>query len=416
MTCRSAPQPVTLEGHIEKVSFHNRENQFTIARFQVTGTDNLVTVLGLLPHPHPGSALRITGTWETHARYGQQLRIVTAETVLPATIDGIRQYLASGFVKGVGARTIARLVNHFQGETLAVIENAPARLSEVKGIGRQTAQRISEAWRTEHALRSLVRFLQENSVNTLYAGRIFAAYGAESISVLQNEPLRLAHDFPRIGFTIADAVMQHSGVPFDDPRRVESCILHLLGESLNEGNTFVPATDLAERCRLVFNLDEDPIATACRNLAEADEVVIEDRPIDPPQQAVYLAALHRAESTIAARIKALALISGPSAGNGPGPHRRTRSRPAGHRALFRADGCYRQYFRLPGSHRHRWSWHRQNHVDPLDYRRLRISRETDRSGGTHRKGCPAARTGHRPQSAHDPPAPGIQPCRRRIRV
>ena len=305
MACLSAPQPVTLEGHIEKVSFHSRENQFTIARFQVTGTENPVTVLGLLPHPHPGSVLRITGTWETHARYGQQLRIVTAETVLPATIDGIRQYLASGFVKGVGPRTIARLVNHFQGETLTVIENEPARLSEVNGIGDQTAQRISEAWRTEHAFRGLVRFLQENGVNTLYAGRIFAAYGDESISVIKNEPLRLSHDFPRIGFTIADAVMQHSGVPFDDPHRVASCILHLLGESLNDGNTFVPANDLAERCRLVFNIDEEPIATACRNLAEAKEVVIEDRPVDPPQPAVYLAALHRAETTIATRIKAL---------------------------------------------------------------------------------------------------------------
>ena len=305
MTCLSAPQPVTLEGHIEKVSFHNRDNQFTIARFQVTGTDNLVTVLGLLPHPHPGSVLRITGTWETHARYGQQLRIVTAKTVLPSSIDGIRHYLASGFVKGVGPRTIARLVNHFKGQTLAVIENAPARLSEVKGIGHQTARRISEAWRTEHAFRGLVRFLQENGVNTLYAGRIFAAYGADSISVIQNEPLRLSHDFPRIGFTIADAVMQHCGVPFDDPRRVASCILHLLGESLNDGNTFVPLTDLAERCRLVFRIDEEPVATACRNLAEADEVVIEDRSVDPPQQAVYLAALHQGENTIATRIKAL---------------------------------------------------------------------------------------------------------------
>jgi exodeoxyribonuclease V alpha subunit len=305
MTRRSAPPAITLEGHIEKVTFYNRVSQFTIARLQVTGTDNLVTVLGPLPHPYPGSTLRITGTWETHARYGRQLRIVTAEMVLPSTIDGIRQYLASGFVKGVGPRTIARLVNHFQGETLAVIENAPARLGEVKGIGRQTAQRISEAWRTEHAFRGLVRFLEENSVNTLYAGRIFAAYGAKSISVLQNEPLRLVHDFPRIGFTIADAVMQHSGVPFDDPRRVESCILHLLSESLNDGSTFVPATDLAARCRLVFKIDEDPIAIACRNLAEADEVVIEDRSVDPPQQTVYLAVLHRAESTIAARIKAL---------------------------------------------------------------------------------------------------------------
>ncbi|MEJ2477703.1 MAG: ATP-dependent RecD-like DNA helicase [Desulfobacterales bacterium] len=247
----------------------------------------------------------MTGTWETHARYGQQLRIVTAETVLPSSIDGIRQYLASGFVKGVGPRTIARLVNHFQGETLAVIENAPDRLSEVKGIGRQTARRISAAWRTEHAFRGLVRFLQENGVNTLYAGRIFAAYGADSISVIQNEPLRLSHDFPRIGFTIADAVMQNCGVPLDDPRRVESCVLHLLGESLNDGNTFVPATDLAERCRVVFKIDEEPVATACRNLEEANEVVIEDRSVDPPQQAVYLAALHHGENTIATRIKAL---------------------------------------------------------------------------------------------------------------
>jgi len=305
MSCPSALHPVTLEGHIEKVSFHNRENQFTIAQFQLTGTDNRVTVLGLLPHAHPGSVLRITGTWETHARYGQQLRIVSAETVLPSSIDGIRQYLASGFVKGVGPRIIARLVAHFQGETLAVIENAPARLSEVRGIGRQTARRISEAWRTEHAFRGLVRFLQENGVNTLYAGRIFAAYGAESISVIQNDPLRLSHDFPRIGFTIADAVMQHSGVPLDDPRRVESCILHLLGQSLNDGNTYVPATDLAERCRLMFKIDEASVATACRNLEEADEVVIEDRSIDPPRQAVYLSALHRGENTIAARIKAL---------------------------------------------------------------------------------------------------------------
>jgi exodeoxyribonuclease V alpha subunit len=305
MCCRSAPQTISLEGHIEKVSFYNRENQFAIVRFQVTGTANLVTVLGPLPHPHPGSALRITGTWETHARYGQQLRIITAEMVLPATIDDIRQYLASGFIKGVGPRTIARLVNHFQGETLAVIENEPDRLREVRGVGRQTAQRISGAWRTEHAFRELVRFLHENRVNTLYAARIFAAYGAESLAVLQNEPLRLVHDFPRIGFTIADAVMQHSGVPLDDPRRVKSCILHLLSESLDDGNTFIPTVDLAERCRLVFKIDADPIATACRSLAEADEVVIENRPVDPPQQAVYLAALHRAESTIAARIKAL---------------------------------------------------------------------------------------------------------------
>lgn len=301
----AAPQPVTVEGRIEKVTFYNPENRFGIARLQVAGSDDRVTVLGLLPHPQAGSALRITGTWETHARYGQQLRILTAESLLPATIDGIRQYLASGFIKGVGARTIARLVNYFQEETLAVIEKAPERLNEVKGIGHQIARRISEAWRNEHVMRNLTRFLQENDVNPFYATRIFAAYGGESLAVLQNDPLRLARDFPRIGFPIADAVMRHSGAPADDAGRAQACILHLLNESLDDGHTFVPAAELADRCRLAFHIDRDPVEAACRSLAEADEVVLEDRPIGSPQPAVYLAALHRAESTIAVRIKAL---------------------------------------------------------------------------------------------------------------
>ena len=305
MTRNSAPQPVSLEGRIEKVTFYNPENRFGIARVQVAGSDERVTVLGLLPHPQAGSALRISGIWECHARYGQQLRILTAEPLLPATIDGIRQYLASGFVKGVGPRTIARLVNYFQEETLAVIETAPERLCEVKGIGRQIARRISEAWQNEHVLRHLIRFLQENGVNALFAARIFATYGAESLAVLQDDPLRLARDFPRIGFTIADAVMRHSGVPADDAGRVQACILHLLNESRDDGHTFVPATELAKRCRLAFDIDAEPVEAACRNLAEANEVVLEEPPGASPQPAVYLMALHRAESTIAARIKAL---------------------------------------------------------------------------------------------------------------
>ncbi len=302
---RTAPRSVTLEGRIEKVTFYNPDNRFGIARVQVAGSAERVTVLGLLPQARAGSALHITGIWETHARYGPQLRILTAEPLLPATIDGIRHYLASGFVTGVGPRTIARLVNHFREETLAVIETAPERLCEVRGIGRQMARRISEAWQHEHVLRHLARFLQENEVDPLFAARIFAAYGAESLAVLQNDPLRLALDFPRIGFTIADAVMRHSGVPADDADRVQACILHLLNESREDGNTLVPVAELAKRCSLAFEIDAEPVAAACRNLAEANEVVLEDWPGASPQPAVYLAALHRAESTIAARIKAL---------------------------------------------------------------------------------------------------------------
>ena len=132
-----ALQTVSFEGRIEKITYYNPDNQFAICRFRVAGTDNLVTVFGHMPRPRPGTEMCIAGSWETHKRYGLQLRLSSLQTVLPATIEGIRQYLISGFVKGVGPKIIAQLVDHFKEKTLKVIENDPQKLCEVKGIGKK---------------------------------------------------------------------------------------------------------------------------------------------------------------------------------------------------------------------------------------------------------------------------------------
>jgi len=304
MTITETSTAATLEGHIERVTYHNQENHFTIARFRTSKTNTLVTVLGTMPHPSPGEALRVTGNWETHVRYGQQLRITTVETVLPATVAGIESYLASGFIKGVGPKTVRRLVDHFKEKTLVVIENSPKRLSEVPGIGKETAQRISAAWESHHVLRRLMQFLQDNGINTSYGAKIFKTYETAAIDILCNDPLRVAHDIPGIGFLIADTILQNTGAAPNDPIRVQACVLHVLEQQAEAGHIYILMDHLIDRCGQLFNIAADDARSAIKHLHAANDLVIEALDASP-DQAVYLPSLHAAESGIAGRLKAL---------------------------------------------------------------------------------------------------------------
>ena len=305
----------TLEGHLERITYYNQENHFTIAKLRTSGVDQLVTVLGHIPDPNTGEAVRVTGNWETHPKYGQQLRMTTFETVLPATVEGIKDYLASGFIRGVGPKTVTSLVSHFGDRTLTVIESEPNRLTEVKGIGAETVKRIIAAWEKHHFLRQVIQFLQENDIKTAYAARICEQYGSDALDILRNDPFRLAHDFPGFGFLIADMLMRKSGIEADDPERVQACVLHILRSHVDQGHIFVPQDTVVDRCRKLFGIEADVTRYAINNLITAGEIVAEDDQRENDTQLLYLKALHEAETGVAARITAF--LSHPVAGNGP---------------------------------------------------------------------------------------------------
>ena len=321
MTTTETSTATTLEGHIERVTYYNQENHFAIARFRTDETNTLVTVLGTLPQLSPGETLRVTGNWETHIRYGQQLRITSAETVLPATVSGIKSYLASGFIKGVGPKTVRRLVDHFKEKTLAVIENSPEKLSEVQGIGKETALRISTAWESHHVLRRLMQFLQENRINTSHGAKIFKTYGTAAIDILCNDPLRVAHDIPGFGFLVADTILQNTGAAPDDPSRVQACVLHILEQQVEAGHIYTLMDHLIDRCEQLFKIKADDAHSAIKKLHAANELVVE-APNASREQAVYLKSLHAAESGIAGRLKAL--LTYPVQEAGPDRERITR--------------------------------------------------------------------------------------------
>ncbi|RLJ00080.1 MAG: ATP-dependent RecD-like DNA helicase, partial [Candidatus Aenigmatarchaeota archaeon] len=176
------PSPTTtLKGHLEKITYYNRENHYTIAKLRIRDIQNPVTVLGYMPDPNPGEVLKITGTWETHPTYGEQLKIDTFEVILPATIEGIKKYLKSGFIKGIGEKTALRLISHFKSKTLEVIENKPEKLLDVRGIGKAAADKITKAWKEHHSMRRLINFLGENGIKTSCGAKIFKLYGQDAV-------------------------------------------------------------------------------------------------------------------------------------------------------------------------------------------------------------------------------------------
>ena len=213
------PHLSVLEGVLERITYANEDNGYTVARVDTgRGSGDLLTVVGALLGAQPGESLRMHGRWGSHPQYGKQFTVENYTTVLPATIQGIRRYLGSGLIKGIGPRIAERIVEHFGTDTLDVIETVPKRLIEVPGLGPKRTKLIAAAWEEQKAIKEVMVFLQGVGVSTSIAVRIYKSYGDASISVVKNQPYRLAAEVWGIGFLTADRLAQAVGIPARQPR------------------------------------------------------------------------------------------------------------------------------------------------------------------------------------------------------
>ncbi|TMM29279.1 MAG: ATP-dependent RecD-like DNA helicase [Actinobacteria bacterium] len=300
---RPAPGAV-LDAVLERITYANEETGYTIAKVATdrSGTD-LLTVVGSLLGVQPGESLRLVGRWGSHPRYGRQFEVHSFTTVLPATVQGIERYLGSGLIKGIGPRMAARIVGHFGPDTLRVIEEEPGRLVEVPGLGPKRTAMIGAAWEEQKAIKEVMVFLQGVGVSTSLAVRIYKKYGDGSISVVRNEPYRLAADVWGIGFKTADTIAQAVGIPHDSPQRVQAGIQYTLSEAAEGGHCYLPEPNLVADAAQILGVSADLVCTCLDELAAAEGVVREAVP-NPSTDggtipAVYLVPFHRAESALA---------------------------------------------------------------------------------------------------------------------
>ncbi|RAK42492.1 DNA helicase/exodeoxyribonuclease V alpha subunit [Actinoplanes lutulentus] len=291
----SKASPHVLEAVLERLTYVNEDTGYTVARVATGHGSDLLTVVGALLGAQPGESLRLSGWWSSHPQYGRQFEVISYTTVLPATIQGIRRYLGSGLVKGIGPVFAERIVDHFGLETLEIIEESPDRLIEVAGLGPKRTKKITSAWAEQKAIKEVMVFLQGVGVSTSIAVRIFKKYGDASIAVVKNSPYKLASDVWGIGFKTADTIAQAVGIPHDSPERVKAGLQYTLSQATDNGHCFLPAGALMEEAAKILDVPGSLLPACLAELVEEEGVVRED-------DEIYLVPFHRAEQSLASSL------------------------------------------------------------------------------------------------------------------
>nr|WP_246404449.1 ATP-dependent RecD-like DNA helicase [Nocardiopsis algeriensis] len=293
---------------MERITYANEDTGYTVARVDTgRGGSDLLTVVGSLMGVQPGEALRMQGRWGSHPQYGRQFHVDDYTTVLPATVQGIRRYLGSGLIKGIGPKMAERIVEHFGTDALDVIEDEPERLIEVPGLGPKRTRLIADAWEEQKAIKEVMVFLQGVGVSTSLAVRIYKKYGDASVEVVQKEPYRLATDVWGIGFKTADTIAQAVGIPHDSPQRVMAGIQFTLSESTGDGHCYLPEEKLISAAVKILGVEAGLVIECLSRLVEEEGVVREEvpGPEGEPVRSVYLLPFHRAEIGAAAGLLTL---------------------------------------------------------------------------------------------------------------
>src|SRR6266581_5932038 len=286
----------TLEGSVENIVFRNEDNHYTVARFRPKDSgrlfrDDLMTIVGMLPGIHVGELLKVEGEWEKDPRYGRQLHVTSFIQRLPASPEGIIRYLSSGLIKGIGPKKASLIVEHFGDQTLAIIEQQPERLSEVKGVSSKDREQIITTWTEQSEIKELHLFLQSHEVSMNIATRIYKEYGKESIKVIRENPYQLADDVHGIGFRTADDIAVKLGLPQDSVPRLASGLKYVLAQAANEdGHCFLPEGELLTRAATILHAPSDALPAAMEQLRNERDVFIE-----PPLLAPRLPVLAKAQ-------------------------------------------------------------------------------------------------------------------------
>src|SRR5215469_547876 len=308
-----------LDGVLERVTFSNPETGYTIARIApdrgtgrgpVSASTELVTAVGPLLGAQVGESLRMRGRWSSHVKYGRQFEVWSYATVLPATEQGIRRYLGSGLIKGIGPVMAERMVTHFGVDIMHVIDDDPARLIEVPGLGPKRCARIKDAWAEQKAIKEVMIFLQGVGVSTSLAVKIYKKYGDESIETVKREPYRLAADIWGIGFKTADTIAASVGIATDSPERIRAGLAHTLSEAADDGHCYLPEHLLVAEGTKILGVPEDKVAAQIPDLAAEELAVCDKVPGgqddgDEVTEAVYLPPFFHSERSVAASLTRL---------------------------------------------------------------------------------------------------------------
>ena len=283
---------------VERITFQNEENGYTILQCKAQRHHTLITVVGLIPSVTVGSVLDLKGSWKHDNTYGTQFSVQSFEETLPATIEGLEKYLGSGLIKGIGPAFAKKIVQTFKQDTLDVIESNCTRLLEIRGIGAVRVQQIQESWQAQKEIKNIMLFLQSYGVSTSCATKIFKTYGARSIEIVKNNPYTLADDIWGIGFKTADTIASNLGLAKDASVRLKSGLLYTLKTHSENGHCFTGIDQLCKETATMLQVAIEKVQSVATEMACSEDVCIED-------DAIFLPHFYAAEKGVAQKLHTL---------------------------------------------------------------------------------------------------------------
>jgi exodeoxyribonuclease V alpha subunit len=302
-------QGAELAGTLDRLLFHNEENGYTVLRLTPTlpaaarsggkrpmFAPDAATCVGCMLSPRQGTQVRLKGRWVNNPRYGRQFAFDAAEEILPATAEGIRLYLSSGLISGVGGEMAGRIVKLFGIETLRILDEEPESLLKVRGIGKKILARIQKSWEEHRGMRDLLLFLQPHGISPTYALRVYRAYGAHALEIVRENPYRLAMDIRGIGFVTADAAARKLGFGREHPLRIQAGTLYVLQKAMDEGNVYMPEADLSEAACAQLDVEAGMLDGSIDSLEREGRIVREEM---DGETGIYLSRYHHCEARTA---------------------------------------------------------------------------------------------------------------------
>lgn len=264
-----------LFGYIEKITFYNPENGFTVARVKQPNKLDLITIVGILPPLQPGERVRLSGEWKRNPTHGLQLEVKECKVDPPSDLVGIQKYLESGMIRGIGQALAKKIIQVFGLETLNVLNDNPDNLSSVEGLGPKRIEKIKSSWQEHHAVREVIFFLQKFEISHSFAHRVYRVYKEKSIEKIQENPYLLAQEISGIGFKTADTMAKKMGYSNEASSRIDAGIEYLLATYAEEGHVCYPHAPFIEAAQKILEVDPSLIEERVLALIDAEKLVLE---------------------------------------------------------------------------------------------------------------------------------------------
>lgn len=281
-------------GYVDHIVFYNENNHYTVMDMECNG--ELVTVVGNFPALKRGEYLSISGQWTEHPTFGTQFKAQNFEITAPSTTEGLKRYLSSGIITGIGEKKAKLLIEHFGEDVVDIIRYNPQRLTEIPGIGEKTAETISESFNENREVMETIVYLSNFGISSTYAMRIYKVYKNNSINIIKENPYQIISDVPGMGFKTADAIAMSVGIERDSTFRVMAGVNYALGSCYRDGHVYLSEDVLIQKASSLLMVEKELVEHQIGELILKGEIKLQ---IIDEERVYYSAALFKAEENVA---------------------------------------------------------------------------------------------------------------------